>query len=145
MFFDFCEIDSCNFQNSDIQFSSFEARIIRTDFKNSELLQNNFNGIRAEDVSYNDSDLYSSRFMFSFLKTFIFKTVILKRPCFYIRKKMAFLISHPIPVRRFLRKEMNLYESLSSFFAAIFANTYLIGNEITKEAVIIDPAKLPKR
>lgn len=63
-FFDFCDMDSCDFSGLDAQFCSFAgARMINGSFENSELVHNNFCGIRTLSCTFNYSNLYNSRFI----------------------------------------------------------------------------------
>lgn len=63
-FFDFARFISCTFEKADIQFSCFAGSSFKeTDFINAELLINNFTGIVTQGGSFNDSDLYASRFI----------------------------------------------------------------------------------
>lgn len=70
-FFDFCLADSCDFSGIDAQFCSFAgARFLNASFERSELVHNNFDGVRTSDCTFNYTNLYNSRFiMAEFEKT----------------------------------------------------------------------------
>ncbi|MDR3312444.1 MAG: pentapeptide repeat-containing protein [Spirochaetaceae bacterium] len=62
--FDFTSFTDCTFERSNIRFVSFGCGIFkRVLFTGSDLVYNNFCGVQGSQSSFNDCDLYNSRFI----------------------------------------------------------------------------------
>ena len=86
--FDFAIFKECNMIKSNTLFSSFSgATFTHTLFTSSEIIQDNFNGIKSYQSSFDDSDLFNSRFINADLVNTSFKNCNLKRTLFYGIKK----------------------------------------------------------
>ena len=80
---DFAVFNGCNLIKSNIQFSSFAGcEFSHTLFTNSDLVQNNFNGITSFQSSFDKSDLYNSRFIKAKLINTSFRDCNLKKTIF---------------------------------------------------------------
>ena len=83
-FFDFAIFNDCNFLHSKNLFNSFSmATFTHTLYTSSDLVQNNFNGIKAYQCSFDDSDLLNSRFIGATLVDTSFRNCNLKKSIFY--------------------------------------------------------------
>lgn len=81
--FDFAVFTDCNLIESNIHFTSFAGcTFSRTLFTSSELIQNNYNGIYSVQSSFDDTDLYNSRFINSKLYNISFRNCNLKKSIF---------------------------------------------------------------
>lgn len=87
-FFDFATFNDCNFIHSKNLFNSFSmATLTHTLYTSSDLVQNNFNGIKAYQCSFDDSDLLNSRFIGTTLVDTSFRNCNLKKTIFYNTKR----------------------------------------------------------
>ena len=83
-FFDFAIFNDCNFIHSKNLFNSFSmATFTHTLYTSSDLVQNNFNGIKAYQCSFDDSDLLNSRFINATLVDTSFRNCNIKKTIFY--------------------------------------------------------------
>ena len=88
-FFDFAIFNDCNFIHSKNLFNSFSmATFTHTLYTSSDLVQNNFNGIKAYQCSFDDSDLLNSRFINATLVDL--ETAISKKQFFTIQTAQTF-------------------------------------------------------
>ena len=78
--------------------SVFELRRVRLDHADfsDRTSHDNFNGILCADSTFNDSDLYNSRFVLATLKNSTFQNCNLKKTMFYqtIRELVSFKSSN---------------------------------------------------
>ncbi|MCQ2595790.1 MAG: pentapeptide repeat-containing protein [Treponemataceae bacterium] len=80
---DFSVFADCNLLNSNMQFTSFAGSTFsHILFTNSDLVHNNFNGILAQQSSFDDSDLYNSRFINARLFDTSIRNCNIKQTCF---------------------------------------------------------------
>ena len=94
---DFCTITDCDLLNSNIQFSSAAgAKLVHVLLTGSDLIHDNFNGITAYQFSFDDSDLYNSRFIKAMLINTSMKNCNLKKTAFYesVREGVSFKMSN---------------------------------------------------
>ena len=78
--FDFSIFSDCNLISSNLQFASLAgAKFSHVLFTNSDLVQNNFCGIQSYQSSFDDSDLYNSRFIRANLIDTSFRNCNIKR------------------------------------------------------------------
>ena len=62
--FDFAVFTDCTFLKSTMQFTSFAGcKFSHSLFTEGDMIQNNYNGIQSFQSSFDDSDLYNSRFI----------------------------------------------------------------------------------
>lgn len=95
--FDFALFNDCNFIHSNTLFTSFSgATFTHTLFTSSDMVQNNFNGIRSFQSSFDDSDLFNSRFISGTLVDTSFRNCNLKKTQFQntTRKNVSFKMSN---------------------------------------------------
>lgn len=82
--FDFAVFNDCTLIRSNAKFTSFSGcTFSHTLFTASDMIQDNFNGIKAYQSSFDDSDLYNSRFILSTLVDTSFRNCNLKKTLFY--------------------------------------------------------------
>ena len=87
-FFDFAIFNDCNFIHSKNLFNSFSmATFTHTLYTSSDLVQNNFNGIKAYQCSFDDSDLLYSRFINATLVDTSFRNCNIKNTNFLESKR----------------------------------------------------------
>ncbi|MBQ0039852.1 MAG: pentapeptide repeat-containing protein [Treponema sp.] len=97
-----CMMDSstfsdCDFINSNIMFSSFcGAKLVHLVLTGSDLIHNNFNGITSYQCSFDNSDLYNSRFIKAILMNTSMQDCNLKKTIFYnsARENVSFKLSN---------------------------------------------------
>ena len=95
--FDFSTFSDCDFLKSNIQYSSFAgSKFIHVLLTGSDIIHNNFNGIMAYQCSYDDSDLYNSRFIKARLINTSMKNCNLKKSVFFesYRDGVSFRLSN---------------------------------------------------
>ncbi len=82
--FDFATFADCNMIKSNWQFVSYAGSTLsHVLFTNSDLVHNNFCGIKAYQSSFDDSDLYNSRFINAHLENTSFRNCNIKKTLFY--------------------------------------------------------------
>lgn len=94
---DFATFTDCDFLNSNIQFSSLAgAKLVHVVLTGSDLIHNNFNGITAYQCSFDNSDLYNSRFIKAILMNTSMNDCNLKKTIFYdsARENVSFKLSN---------------------------------------------------
>lgn len=94
---DFATFTDCDFIKSNIQFSSFSgAKFVHLVLTGSDLIHNNFNGITSYQCSFDNSDLYNSRFIKAILMNTSMQDCNLKKTIFYnsAREKVSFKLSN---------------------------------------------------
>ena len=94
---DFATFTDCDFVKSNIQFSSFAGgKLVHMVLTGSDLVHNNFNGITAYQCSFDNSDLYNSRFIKAILMNTSMQDCNLKKTIFYnsAREKVSFKLSN---------------------------------------------------
>lgn len=80
---DYAIFNDCSIINSNILFNSLSGSTLsHSILTSSDLIQNNFNGIKAYQSSFDDSDLYNSRFIMASLVDTSFRNCNLKRTHF---------------------------------------------------------------
>jgi uncharacterized protein YjbI with pentapeptide repeats len=62
-FFDFCTFIDCDFSKTDFMFRPRGQLVPETSFESSKLQHVNFCGATISECTFNDSDLYNSRFI----------------------------------------------------------------------------------
>lgn len=95
--FDFAIFNDCSLIKNNTIISSFAGcTFSHTLFTSSELVQNNFNGIKAIQSSFDDSDLFNSRFINADLIDTSFRNCNLKRTLFFdsFRTNVSFKMSN---------------------------------------------------
>lgn len=81
--FDFAVFIDCTLLKCNVQFSSFAGcTFSHTLFTGSDMVQNNFNGIKSLQSSFDDSDLYNSRFIGAKLVNTSFRNCNIKNTMF---------------------------------------------------------------
>jgi len=95
--FDYAVFNDCNLVNSHSLFTSFsQCTFTHTLFTSSDMIQNNFNGIKSYQSSFDDSDLFNCRFRKSSLIDTSFRNCNLKK-CNFIdsyRSNVSFKMSN---------------------------------------------------
>lgn len=94
---DFATFTDCDFVNSNIQFSSLSGgKLVHVVLTGSDLIHNNFNGITAYQCSFDNSDLYNSRFIKAILMNTSMNDCNLKKTIFYdsARENVSFKLSN---------------------------------------------------
>ena len=94
---DFATFTDCDFVKGNIQFSSFSgAKFVHLVLTGSDLIHNNFNGITSYQCSFDNSDLYNSRFIKAILMNTSMQDCNLKKTIFYnsAREKVSFKLSN---------------------------------------------------
>lgn len=95
--FDFSTFADCNMTSSSIQFCSFAgSKFIHVVLTGSDIIQTNCNGIIAYQCSFDDSDLYASRFIRAMLINASMNNCNLKKTVFYnsARENVSFKLSN---------------------------------------------------
>ena len=94
---DFSTFTDCNILDSNLQFTSFSgSRFVHILHTGSDLIHNNHNGITAYQCSFDDSDLYNSRFIKAILINTSMANCNLKKTVFYesMRDGVSFKMSN---------------------------------------------------
>ena len=94
---DFSVFTDCSFLHGNTQFCSFAgSKFVHVLFTNSDMIHNNFNGITAYQCSFDDSDLYNSRFIKAMLINTSMNNCNLKKTVFYesMREGVGFKLSN---------------------------------------------------
>jgi len=95
--FDYAVFNDCNLIKNNSLFTSFSGcTFTHTLFTSSDMIQNNFNGVKAYQSSFDNSDFFSTRFIKATLVDTSFRNCNLKKTVFKksIRTNVSFKMSN---------------------------------------------------